>query len=46
MTFLCVEAGALVFKIARFSGLDSSNLPIGKMYVMLSAFFLSSHCFH
>jgi hypothetical protein len=25
---------------------DGRNLPIGKMYVMLSAFFLSTHCFH
>src|SRR2546426_3428361 len=38
MTFLCVEAGVRFFKILPFPGADGQNLPIGKMYVMLSAF--------
>jgi hypothetical protein len=43
---LCVEAGALFFKFPRFPVPEDPDLPIGKMYVMLSPFFLSTHCFH
>ena len=44
---LLVRRGwGLILQNAAFPGSDGLDLPIGKMYVMLSTFFLSSCCFH